>query len=175
MKPSITVFLLFFTFLGYGQVHPANIVKDFYNDLNSGDSTKIRSYFFDDAVIKHIGSDTSYSFTIDEFMVVAPMFRSKKFHEEILSIDLDAPISQFANVVQVEYRAYLNGAFHHCGSDVFILTVDDSIYGTKIQRVLTTDGDCWEKSAFEIEKEEEMAKQKQWALDDCDKIMNQWH
>jgi ketosteroid isomerase-like protein len=175
MKKGLIVFLILFTFQVEAQVHPANVVEKFYEDLNTGDSLTIRSYFHDDAMIKHLSKDSSFSFTIDEFMYAVPDFKSKTYQEEIIHINYDIASTKFADLVEVEYKFYLNGEFHHCGSDVFIMTLDDSLGSMKIQQVLTSEGECWEQSDHEKSIEEALARERDDAIARCDAEMDNWH
>lgn len=156
------------------QSSDVNFIEQFYADLNTGDSAKIRSYFFDDAVIRHIDKDTSYSFDLDGFMGVAPKFESKKFQEEIIHIEFYKH-GGLANMVEVYFKFFLDGEYHHCGSDIFYITVDDSVYYSKIKEVTSIEKGCWEPSDQEKESVEKLEKDKSWSLREVEKIMNDWH
>ncbi|MCB9222956.1 MAG: nuclear transport factor 2 family protein [Crocinitomicaceae bacterium] len=175
MKQSIVVFLVLLASNLIAQVHPATIVEEFYEDLNSGDSSKIRSYFFDEAVIEHLDKDTTYGFTIDGFMTIAPKFKSKMYQEEILHIDMTIPPSFLAYTVIVDFKFFFNGEYHHCGQDIFMVQTTSDYRSSKFLKVISMDTECWEQSSYEKEKEEEFNKQKQWSVSECERIMNRWH
>lgn len=175
MKYAIAVLALIYNLQLIAQVHPASMIKDFYRDLNSGDSAKIRSYFFDDAVIQHLDKDTSYEFSIDGFMGVAPKFKSKMYQEEVLHIDMTLPPSYLAYTVVADFKFFFREKEHHCGQDIFFIQVGEDFQTPKIIRVVSTEGDCWEESEYQKEIQRMLEREKDNAIAHCEAEMDHWH
>ena len=88
----------------------------FMQDLNSGDSAKIRSYFVPDAHIYHVDRDTFIDLSLDDFIYVAPNFASKKFQEEFYEIKTHGFNNGFA-YVDVNFHFFIDGEMAFSGLD----------------------------------------------------------
>lgn len=129
---------------GYAQQSLEAEIINFYKDLNAGDSAAVRAYFHENAVVQHMEQDTSFSFDLDGFLGICPKFKSGLFKEEILHTEWFPGSGGYVNLVRVYFKFYYEGLYHHCGLDEFIISYDMREQTTKIEKVLSTERECYE-------------------------------
>lgn len=117
MKRVIAIFFPVLFSLGvFGQLDLEEKTLSFMEDLNAGDSAKIRTYFMDQALIRHVDKDTLVLMSIDDFLGICPEFQSKRFQEDFYKID----VKEFKNglaYVDVYFRFLIDGEMAFSGVD----------------------------------------------------------
>ncbi len=128
------------------QVSYEALITDFYSSLNEGDSLKLKSYFNEGAFVKHIERDTSYVFEVDEFLKVCSSFADSTYQEEILHINYDynSNVYGYVEYIEVFYKFYLNGEYHHCGVDQFVMSTN-GYTPNYIDAIYSVPGECYEE------------------------------
>ncbi len=99
----------------------------FMADLNSGDTTRIKSYFLPEAHIYHVDTDTMIDLTVSDFLYSAPNFSSGKFREEFYEIEVDNFENGFA-YTNVRFRFFLDGEMAFTGLDHHCWTIRNGEY-----------------------------------------------
>lgn len=168
MKKYVTVILILLFPIVYAQNPADNVVRGFYEVLNSGDSLKIRNYFHTDALIEHMDGDTSYTLNLDEFLGVSPKFKSKIFQEEILHIDYKMGLQGYVEYVKVYFKFFHNGEYSHCGVDHFVFSVDEKFHAY-IDKIYSVPCNCWEEPITDDGVDTSSV------FSNLDDIMNSWH
>ncbi len=139
-KLILTVFLVLFCLVGNSQQEALKKTEAFYKSLNAGDSLAIKKMFHSEGYVMHVGSDTTFGFSANDFLGVCPKFYSGMFQEKIHSI-IALEIAPQILTVKIEFEFYLNGKYSHCGIDHF--TWIEKNGELKIQTILSTDNvDC---------------------------------
>ena len=117
MKKIVSiVFLVLLALSAQAQPDLEQKTLSFMDDLNAGDSVKIRSYFMDQAIIRHVDTDTLVLLSLDDFLLVCPQFESKRFQEDFYKID----VKEFKNglaYVDVYFRFFIEGEMAFSGVD----------------------------------------------------------
>lgn len=167
LKGLITTSLFIAFSLGLkAQQDVLNFTKQFYEQLNLGDSSALSSQFHSSATVMHVGKDTSFSFLKSEFLGVCSKFKSGLFQEKIHSM-VALEVSPQIYTVDVEFRFYLNGKYSHCGVDHFTWIKKKG--GLKIETIISTDqvecGEGYTEEKFNREREEK----------ELNRLMNNWH
>lgn len=162
---TFVLYLLIYQGLS-AQQQVLNQTKKFYKQLNLGDSTSLSENFHTTAIVMHVGEDTSFSYSKNEFLGVCPQFKTKLFQEQIHSM-VALEISEQIYTVDVEFRFYLNGKYSHCGVDHFTWIKKKD--GLKIESIISTDhvecGEGYEEKSFNRDIETK----------DLDRLLNNWH
>jgi hypothetical protein len=134
----------------------------FMDDLNSGDSTKIRSYFWEDAQVKHVDEDMMMVLSLDQFMEVAPSFKSREFQEKHYKID----VKEFKNglsYTDIYFHFYINGEKAFSGVDhvIWVQKGED----VKIESILSSE--LKPTLSFSPQSDEDIKM--------LNNLMNKWH
>lgn len=148
MRTVLSVIGIVFVFTSLGQHTPATETERFYQFLNEGDSIQLESFFLPGAFVKHVEGDTSYSFDVASFMGICPKFKSGMFKEEIEIIQSSNEFKSL-HTVEVAFRFFLNGKFHHCGTDILVWSYSPD-KGYKIESIYSSDNDCLMQPPEEI-------------------------
>ncbi|MCH2235253.1 MAG: nuclear transport factor 2 family protein [Crocinitomicaceae bacterium] len=88
----------------------------FLKVLNAGDSTGIRSFFFEDAQVFHVEEGVYEGMSIESFMTVAESFASGKYQEEFIEIK----VTDYENglvYTDVTFHFFVDGELTHIGVD----------------------------------------------------------
>ncbi len=143
MKKHLLLFhSILFGFFLFAQKDLEQKTLAFMDDLNSGDSLKIRSYFLEQAIITHVDSDTLLYLNLDDFLTVAPKFESRQFQENFYKID----VREFKNglaYVDVFFRFFIDGEMAFSGVDhvVWVLRGEEmfieSIHSSQLKPTLS--------------------------------------
>ncbi len=156
----------FFAVESAAQSELINLNKEFYSALNAGDSLTLSGFFHKDAMVTHVGKDTTFGFDANEFLDVCPSFKSGMFNEKVHSI-IALEISPQVFTVQVEFKFFLNGKYNHCGIDHF--TWIEKAGELLIQDIISTDnvvcGEDIEDVGVDYTSE----------VREMDRLMNNWH
>lgn len=104
------------------QTTPGVETKKLYDALNNGDSLTVLSFLSKDVVIQHYEKDTSFALGLEQFMTIIPKFKSGLYREEFeITVETGYPGT---SIVNVDFRFFLDGKFHHCGKDVVVWKSD---------------------------------------------------
>lgn len=120
MKIILSVLFIALSYLTFSQKGFEEEIYQFYKDLNSGDSVKVKSYFLPTANIVHLDKDTVIVVSVDDFLTVCPKFKSKQYREEIVSVEL---VSWTRRTIRykVHFKLFENDELIQCGIDEFTM------------------------------------------------------
>lgn len=136
IKFVFSVSIVLFQFAAFSQQEALKKTEQFYKSLNAGDSLALKSMFHPQGYVMHVGSDTTFGFSAEEFLGVCPNFYNGVFQEKIHSI-IALEIAPQILTVKIEFEFYLNGKYSHCGIDHFTWIVKNG--ELKIETILSTD------------------------------------
>lgn len=112
----LLLLLFILPFLANGQAILKERSLQFLADLNSGDQTKIRSYFVPEAHIFHVDKDTMVDLNLEEFLTVCSDFASGNFREESYKVDVNDFENGFG-YTNVYFKFFLRGELAFTGLD----------------------------------------------------------
>ncbi|MEX1001988.1 MAG: nuclear transport factor 2 family protein [Crocinitomicaceae bacterium] len=160
-----------FVFLGcvctavFAQTTSELETERFYEALNKGDATAVRSFLAEDLIVEHIGADTTFQFDLEGFMTICPKFESKTFQEKF-EVQHEKNMAGEVEFVRAQFRFFLNGKQDHCGEDLFIWVLRDGVM--KIKGIYSTAYDCEVEEANEITYRNDLKKT-------LNEKMENWH
>lgn len=101
---------------GFAQDSLAEKTRAFYAALNKGDSTEVRAFFHDHALIKHTSKNGVLEFSLDNFLYVCHKFKSDEYSEDIMRMEVNSKGPTFS-YVDVYFQFYIFGSYHRSGVD----------------------------------------------------------
>lgn len=124
MKVIVSVCFVWIVFVGFSNLQWNKQVRQFYADLNTGDSTLIGNHFNAHASITFIEEDTSIYVSVPDFLKQSFYFESGKFQEKVVWVRVFDSTDRLVKC-KAFFEFYVNDKLSKTGIDELIYVRDE--------------------------------------------------